>query len=334
MMKAPKTMPRAYVLWEPWLSRALKTPDVKLLFSSIDVPGYIVDVLVVRRELLVKRPELVKSVVKSYLRATYFYRDKMPELIMEDAKLTGERVSQEEATKISKEIQWANTLENYAYFGLIGDSQANGVDDGGQKAKRADELQFTIEKIVDVLKKTKAITEEQAASIQPHLLFNKGTEKEKGILMQLQEENFHPGQVLGIVKTGAKLEDVRVDAELPELSEAQWKSLIPVGQMRINPISFRTGTADLSMQGKRDLDDFAKRLKSMPRYYLLIAGHARAEGDPEANKALAEGRARSVNDYLLSVGVNKNKIKVISAAPSGKGGEAQSVSFELKQVAY
>lgn len=319
LMKASKTEPKAYVLWEPWLSRALKNPDVHVLIGSNEFKGYIVDVLVVRRDVLKEHPELVKSVVKSYLRAAYVYKDNMVDLIMEDSKLTGERISKEEAENIAKGIQWKNTLENYAHFGLLERQEARGLEN----------LEDIITKITNVLVVTGAITKEQSLSIKPTTLFH------KDILAALQAENFHPGQKLGIAQTGAKLDEIRGDIELLELTDEQWNSLIPVGQMRINPISFRTATAELSIQSKRDLEDLVTRLKSMPRYYLLVVGHARAEGDIDANKALAEGRAKAAAEYLvLRIGISRNRIRAIPAAPSGKGGEAQSVTFQLGQRPY
>ncbi|MGE0607649.1 MAG: hypothetical protein AB7O62_11190, partial [Pirellulales bacterium] len=44
--------PRAYVLWEPFVSKALENPQAHVLIDSSKVRGYIVDVLVVQREFL------------------------------------------------------------------------------------------------------------------------------------------------------------------------------------------------------------------------------------------------------------------------------------------
>jgi outer membrane protein OmpA-like peptidoglycan-associated protein len=105
--------------------------------------------------------------------------------------------------------------------------------------------------------------------------------------------------------------------------------------MKIPPVEFRSGSSELWIQSRRDLTELASRLKSTPYYYLLIVGNARAEGDIEANKALALERAKSVYDYLTTdLGVSKNRVKAIAAEPSKKGAEAQSVTFAVKEPSY
>jgi outer membrane protein OmpA-like peptidoglycan-associated protein len=105
--------------------------------------------------------------------------------------------------------------------------------------------------------------------------------------------------------------------------------------MRIAKLEFTRGIADLGIQSRRDLRDLAGRLKSMPMYYLVVTGHARAEGDPEANKQLAQSRAAAAAEYLQNDGgIGKNRIRVIAAEPSGQDGDEQSVTFRLVQRSY
>jgi outer membrane protein OmpA-like peptidoglycan-associated protein len=107
-----------------------------------------------------------------------------------------------------------------------------------------------------------------------------------------------------------------------------------VGQLKVAPIAFARGTAGINVQSERDLDDLCRKLPSWPRYYLLVVGHARAEGDPQANLKLAEERALAVANYLFSKGVPRERVKAQAAPPSGTEGSSQSVSFELRQAPY
>ena len=63
-------------------------------------------------------------------------------------------------------------------------------------------------------------------------------------------------------------------------------------------------------------------------------GHARAEGDPEANLKLAEERSRAISDAILAKGISPNRIRTRSAPPLDQGGAAQSVTFDFVQAPY
>lgn len=313
--------PRIYVMWEPFVSKAIEAGG-KVIFSSGKLKNGIFDVLVVSRKFLQDNRYIVKRVTESYFSAAYFYKDKLVDLIIEDAKALGKGISKKDAENIDKGIRFKNTREAYAHFGLLSKEESKGLD--------IDYMEDVITRIANALIATGVFSQSDFDKVQVNSLFY------NGILEELKKEDFRPSKLGSLVVGDTEsLGKVRGYAELLELSEEQWNSLIPVGQMRINPISFRTAIAELSIQSKRDLEDLATRLKSLPLYYLLIVGNARAEGDMEANKLLAIARADVVAEYLvLRLGINKNRIKVVAAEPSSKGSEAQSVNFELKQISY
>ena len=317
--KASKSKPAAYVLWEPYVSKALKDKDAHVVFGSDKIRGHIVDSLVVRRKFLNDNPEVVKTFVESYLKVNYKFSegDKLVELIRDDAKATGEKLSADEARNIASGIQWKNTLENYAHFRLLSRQESQGLED----------VEDIIEKITRVLIVTGSIS---ASRIDAHTLFY------NRILEELQTSGFHPGQKLGIVSGGgAALKEIRGDSKLPALSDAEWDKLIGVGRMRIQNLSFRRGTAELNVQSRRNLEELASKLKSMPEYYLRVVGHARAEGDIDANVQLANDRANVASQYLTQrQGIARNRIKAVAATPSGANGSAQSVTFQLMQRSY
>jgi len=59
------------------------------------------------------------------------------------------------------------------------------------------------------------------------------------------------------------------------------------------------------------LAENAQWLKSNPTTQLLIEGHADERGTNEYNLALAERRAKATRDYLVSVGIDAQRISVI-----------------------
>ncbi len=324
-LSANRSQKRAYSLWEPFVSKALKEPGSHLLIDSSKLKGYIIDVLVAERYFLRDSPELVQTVVESYLRAAYSFSQKengMATLIMDDAASTGtQKLDPETATKLVKGIEWKNTMENYAYFGLLPEPETAGTK----------HLEDIIGSITDVLIKTGSLSSNPVEGQEHTLFYDK-------VLSDLKAAAFHPGKKMAVVEgigpASDQDEKIRGRTQLQALSDTQWASLKPVGKMRVKPISFARGTSRINIQSSRDLTDLAKNLDSWPDYYLLILGNARPEGDPEENLKLARERADAVAGYLKNAGVHPDRMKVEAVISTTDGADAQSVLFELKQLPY
>lgn len=325
--------PAAYVLWEPYVTKALAIEGVHLLLDSSKLKGYIVDVLVVQREFLDSQRELVTNVVQAYLRANYDYTNQtegLLSLIESDAKQYGDGLSRNEASQLVKGIEWRNTVENYAHFGVI----------SGSEAKDTEKLDTMIGKIMQVLVKTKSLASDPLSGNYGNLYF-------EGILRSLNHDQFHPGVLSKggaaglegiLVDTSTVAEEkVREEVALNPLSESNWNSLAPVAAMRIDPIQFGRGNARILPGSKRALADIASKLKSFPQYYLRVVGHTRKEGDPAANKLLATQRADAAAKALREHGIQSQRIRAIASTRSStkmQGGAAQSVTFELLGKPY
>jgi ABC-type nitrate/sulfonate/bicarbonate transport system substrate-binding protein/outer membrane protein OmpA-like peptidoglycan-associated protein len=315
---------KAYVLWEPYVSKAVDD-GARVLLDSSKLTGYIVDVLAVRRQFLRDNPDVVRSVVQAYLRTAYSYGRQeggMARLVREDARAAGgEELDEAQAQKLVAGIQWKSTLENYAHFGLLSQQESGG----------APHLEDMIANIANVLGKTGAIEADPLAGKASTLFFS-------GTLSDMKNASFHPSKKLALIEdVGAgigELDKVRTDAELAKLSDEQWGSLVPVGELSAKPIAFARGTARINLQSQRELARLARLLESWPQYYLLVVGHARAEGDPEANMRLAMDRANAATAFLAAEGISENRIRAKAGKPSSRGGAAQSVSFTLGQLPY
>lgn len=316
---ADNTKPRVYAVWDPFLSKALGEPNAQLLLDSSKLSGYIVDVLVVERTFLRDNPELVNTVLAAYLRALYSYgSDGMGALIKQDASQFGNQtLSDSQAKDIASRVVLRNTLENYDQFGL---------NKSGEPSKLP-KLEDVIAKITRVLIKTRAVDADPLNGQYNSLFF-------QDPLRNLQTAGFNPTQRLGVI-SGASPgqvanETVRTGPQLKPLTDEQWNNLLPVGDMRIDSVSFARGTARLNVQSERDLAELATRLASFPQYYLKVVGKTTAEGDAEANRQLAQDRADAVTDKLKQVSVDPIRIK--ATAQSGAG--EQAVTFVLCQMAY
>lgn len=321
--RAKKSEKKAYVLWEPYVTRALAEKGAHTLLDSSQLEGFIIDVLVANRKFLVDNSDVVATIAESYLRSAYSYRNReggMVELVMTDAKdFGGEKLPKPQAESLVKGIRWKNTLENYAHFGLASREASSGLEI----------LEDMVSKITRVLVTTGALANDPLNGNPNKIYFD-------AILRDLQSRDFHPSQKLSILEgvDSPDLDSVKAAIQLKALSEAQWNSLVSVGSLRIKPIAFGRGGARLNVQSQRELNELANRLKSLPLYYLMVKGHARAQGDREANLALARQRAQAAMDHLLAAGLHANRVTIRQAAPEATGGTAQSVSFLVGRPPY
>jgi outer membrane protein OmpA-like peptidoglycan-associated protein len=322
---ANRSEKRAYVLWEPYVSKALEEPGAHILIDSSKLKGYIVDVLVVERGFLSEQPDVVAQVIEAYLRAAYSYTgdpQRLLDLLAEDAQAYGESaLKPDECGKIAAGVEWKDTLENYAHFGLVAQADAGGLL----------HVEDIVGNVTDVLVKTGALDKDPLAGKVNTVYYDR-------FLRDLKAQNFHPGAKLSIIKgmesDARALGRLAPQAELPILTEAQWDALAPVGQLRIEPILFGRGTADLTIQSQRELEGLVKRLQAFPQYYVVVTGNVRAEGDIEANRQLARSRSEAVAQALVRLGLHPNRIRSVAAEPSAQTAAAQSVSFVVGQAPY
>lgn len=309
--------PRAFVLWEPYVSRVLETPGSHVLIDSSKFRGRIVDVLVAERQFLLDHEPVVQEVVKAYLRAYFASRqtaDGMTQVVLKDARRAGEPLTEEQATRLVQGIWWKNTQENYAHFGILTGSAAQGLLP----------LQDATREITGVLIKTGAIKSDPTESQPNRLVYDR-------VLRRLHEENFHPSRASGAGQQG---ETIRGEQELPPLTAEQWQGLVRVGTLQVESLVFPRGTALLTDQSQNVLRQLTATLKTWPQYYLEIRGNARKEGDPDANRRLAADRAAAAAQFLGAEGIPKARMRTVATEPSDAGGQAQSVSFVLVQMPY
>jgi ABC-type nitrate/sulfonate/bicarbonate transport system substrate-binding protein len=319
LKKADRTKKQAFALWEPWVSRALEDPAVHKVFDSSQVSGYIVDVLVAERTLLRDRPELARAVVAAWLTTLHEVHeaDGLSALVQTDSRVTGDPLTTDQAGRVARGIRWRNTLENYAYFGIVPAERAGVV-----------RLDDAIGNIADVVHRTGATPVDPIGDRAATLFF-------PDVLRGLHDADFHPGKAGGSHLGTADLRAaLPVGQAAPPLSEDEWRALTPVGAMSVPPISFGRGSANLNVQSRRELDALGRRLRALPTFYVTVVGQTRAEGDLDANLRLAAERAEAARAHLVTAGVQSHRLRTVSAPPVDAAGAAQAVRFELAQRPY
>ena len=317
MKSADRSKKQAYVLWEPHVSQAKKIKGVKVLLDSSKIKGLIVDVLVARREYLRDHPEKVRSVIEAYSRAAHHYRNE-PQGFAGLVRSDDPSLSEDGSKAIVSGIQWKNTLENYAHFGVV-----KGVSAGDLLT-----MEDMIGNVTEILLKTKALESDPLNGNYTSLYFDK-------ILSEMQSENFHPESLIaGLGQGTTNLQGVRTNAQLGKLNESQWDTLRAVGDLNVQSIGFRRGSAAISLSSEHELRRLKKMLDNFPSFYLRIVGQTRSEGDPEANRLLAETRAKSVGEFLQKDGFSISRMRTEAAPSAAKSGSAQSVRFEVGQIPF
>jgi outer membrane protein OmpA-like peptidoglycan-associated protein len=289
----------AYILWEPYVSQVLSNPATHVLADSSQFPSTIVDVIVASRDFVLKNPDVVRDFVKAYLTSVYDHRERqqMLNLVINDAKATGSPLSDQQANKLVDGIWWKNTQENLSHMGLLENQSLPYMED-------------MVTNLISILESTGGMKQDPASGQANLWFYSKALEELR---------DFHPG---------TQLETVR-DIQLPPLREEQWSQLTSVGTAKVRKLVFPRGTANLTSISKGILDELAANLNST-RFYVSIVGDASLIGDQAQNAKLAEARAQTAQDYLISKGVDKNRIRAVGSEPSG----STSVTFKLGQLPY
>jgi peptidoglycan-associated lipoprotein len=77
-------------------------------------------------------------------------------------------------------------------------------------------------------------------------------------------------------------------------------------------VFFDTDSSELSPQARATLDKQAQWLNNYNRYAFTVEGHADERGTREYNIALGARRAQTVREYLISRGVQAQRMRTIS----------------------
>ena len=300
--KATPATNDVYVVWEPFVSQMLKNDAMHVLTDSSKFTGYIVDTLVVNRDFLLKQEPVAEAVLESYFTSLFNYRDaaKQAQLMLDDAKLTKLSLSPEQAAKMVEGIQWKNTQENFAHFGL--------------RPGAIIHIENILDRISRVLVSTGALEREPVDGKWNRLYFDRP-------MKQIMSRDFYPG---------VKSEAIREELVLKELTDKQWGELASVGTLSVPELVFSRGSSTLTDRSQLILKELSERLQAWPRYYLMIRGNASNVGNVEANKELAAKRALVALQYLESAGIPKQRMRTI---PGDITGETR-VTFGVGEIPY
>lgn len=273
------------VLWEPDVSKALQQPGIVKLLGTEDTQRLIVDILLVRREFAQKNPDLVKTLLSAYFKTLRKYRQDEDLLLRHVREDTG--LAEDQVRLMLKGVSWTSLSDNgEQWFGLSGGEEG---------------LVAAIESAAEILVNAGDFSASPVPDGNPYRLTNRSF---------LEELSVSGGA--GFTASGGK----SASAAFAPLDAAGWAALKEVGTLKIDPVIFQQGTAELDILGKQVVDVAAERLRHYPHFRILIKGHTGLRGDPEENLRLSLERAEAVSRYLqITHSIDANRLR-----PLGLGG--------------
>lgn len=98
------------------------------------------------------------------------------------------------------------------------------------------------------------------------------------------------------------------------------------------PIYFEFDRSSLGQTERDKALAAADHLRSNPRNRLLIEGHCDSRGTTEYNLGLGDRRATSVKDYLISIGIESDRLEILSKGDleAIQGGSEQQMALERR----
>ncbi len=78
------------------------------------------------------------------------------------------------------------------------------------------------------------------------------------------------------------------------------------------PVLFSHDSVQIDTAGQTALQQNAQILKQYSGWVVTVEGHCDETGTPEYNMALGERRALAARDYLVSLGIDPGRLKIVS----------------------
>jgi NitT/TauT family transport system substrate-binding protein len=103
------------VTFEPWLSKAKERRGGRVLLSSADVPGVIVDILSIRKDYLQQNGAVVQKVMRAWFKALDYWKEHPSDANQIMAKHYNS--TPDEFAELIKGLSWPAYEENRTYFG-------------------------------------------------------------------------------------------------------------------------------------------------------------------------------------------------------------------------
>lgn len=274
----------AAVIWEPEVTKALEQDGVVKVLSTADTQRLIVDILIANQDTIQDEPALVQTFLKAYFRTQKFYRDNPGELL--DDLSDHYDVGESTATTLLQGVRWATLQENAeSWFG---------VSSGAMDRHLVDTIYSTL----DILIASDDFDRNPLPNADAYRILN------SSFISELNDSVLSGG-------FGAKASNDSGHAFSP-LTDSEWQQLKEVGTLKVRPIVFASGTSDLMLTDKEQIDEIVKSLNHYPTFRVEVRGHSGIRGDKNANLLLSEDRADAVLRYIdITHGIENHRFRAV-----------------------
>lgn len=276
------------VLWEPDISRALSSDRYVKILGTEATAGLIVDILVANRTFLEKRGGDIELLLGTYFEVMKSYRSN-PQLLI-DGIAGAEKVSADLASSMVDGVEWKSLYENAVdWYGINYDGKSGRFG-----------LYQNIERTVDILVQAGDFSKSPLPDGDPRRIFY---DKIIGKLMMKMGAG-----------TGSDLKSTSVDFK--PLSDSAWSLLRPVGTLKVDPISFNSGSGKVDESGLKTVESLIPKLENYPRFRVVVEGHTGTRGDRQANLELSQTRADAVKEVLVQkFQVDPDRVRSVGVGP-------------------
>jgi NitT/TauT family transport system substrate-binding protein len=259
-------------LWEPDVTLALKgRPGAHRLFSTADATELVADVLLARQELLTGQPGVAEKVARIWFAGVTkgeADRAAAAKFISSTVPRFRNELGYDGTLNAFEWVKWTNIADNAYFFGLDGKPPA----------------------------------------------FDRVYNQADGIWVQYPKaeitERFSPGSLRNdsIVKKLNQGQTTSEPVEQPKYEPKVAATGAPVFTKPVT-INFESGQSDLDTESMHILNSqVVPQLELAKAMYVRVEGNTDNVGDAQQNQALSDRRAKSVLDYLVGRGINRDRL--------------------------
>ncbi|NBW27988.1 MAG: cell envelope biogenesis protein OmpA [Flavobacteriaceae bacterium] len=122
-----------------------------------------------------------------------------------------------------------------------------------------------------------------------------------------------------VIASSNKGGSIKIEAALKPISE-----IITEKEVKLNPIFFEYNNSNITQQGAFELDKLVQIMKNNQKLIIFVKSHTDNRGSDEFNLLLSDKRVKSTIQYLISNGIDPNRI-------SGKGFGETELKVDCKE---
>jgi OmpA-OmpF porin, OOP family len=281
LMQDPSKNIAIAVIWEPYVTQA-RQQGYTVVLSSKDAPGAIVDVLVASNRLIQSQPQAISELLEAYYRridANVRDSSQLQAQIADDGKL-----SAADASAIIQGIEFFTASEAQTWF-----------KDGTLERRIG-----STAAVLTLSGRMEKVPDNPGGLFSDQFIAKAATNTQTLIDLVRADNPELADRLSG---------KVRAVTAVPTLQARQVQAAPDIGNLRVRgEVSFNTGSADLTEQGKQALNQLAQEVKefNVQTVAVRVIGHTSRSGSAPINQRLSQQRAQVVANYLRGRGVQNN----------------------------